>query len=335
MPATVTRQAFALVDSSNQSLGSLALKTIYDPVARTMTIVGPDGPGRPWLTPDQSYKIVLLVPTEKRSDIGGVRAIDRATLYPNQKLEFVFRAGPSERQTTFEPTVDFCADVLPVFVAKCASSTCHGISESAASSLVLGSSQGVRVTAIGRIAQSSNVDARASSARATPSQFGGNMAIIEPGDPGSSWLTYKLELARPLGIDAGPKPDLRCNPPVSEPPVPPPATTFTPLAPASQDADDVERKILDDYVLGREMPYPYPASAYVPPPPTAANPSPTTYFYTPLDFQERERIRIWIARGAQIRECGACEVLATPVADAGAPASPAPDAGAIIDASDQ
>ncbi|MBX3206925.1 MAG: hypothetical protein KF764_17775 [Labilithrix sp.] len=316
LPATITRQSFLILDNTNTPLENAAIRTLYDPIARTVTIVGPDGPGRQWLTPEQSYKLVLLVPRDPTSDLGGFRAIDRAPLHEGQKLELVFRAGPSAHEALFEPAVDFCADVLPIFHTKCGGPSCHGPSSRAASSLVLSTSEGVRVTARGRIAQGSNTAASATRPESTPSLFGANMEIIKPGDPGSSWLLYKVELARTPVVDAGPAPDVFCTPPEGAPAVPAPAPPFTTLAPARTSADEVERAILNDYVTGREMPYPYLPSTYVPPPPTATEPHPSAYAYTALDFQERERIRIWIARGAAIRECGGCGVREP---DAGSP----------------
>ena len=347
LPSTITRQSYVIVDNTNTPLPNAALRTLYDPVARTVTIAGPDGPGKPWLTPDQSYKLVLLVPSDPKSDLGGFRAIDRATLDPAQKRQFVFRAGPPSQTTLFEPAVDFCADVLPIFTLKCSDPSCHGSSDTAASSLILASAEGVRVTARGRVAQGANTGPRASSEEPTPSLFGVNMPIIKPGDPGSSWLMYKIELAPHPVVDAGPAPQVLCTPPAGAPSIPEPSPAYATLAPARINADDLERSILNDYVLGREMPYPYLPATYVPPPPTPANPNPTAYFYTPLDFQEREKIRIWITRGAEIRECGGCGLVEPPpptASDAGTTDAEAPaaddagtsDAGdaAVSDAND-
>jgi len=325
LPSTVTRQSYVILDNTNRPLESLALKTVYDPVARTVTILGSDGPGRPWLTPDQVYKLVLPIPKDPKSDLGGFRAIDRTPLHANQKLEIVFRAGPPTHQTQIEPVVDFCADVFPLFFMKCSSPTCHGPSDSAASSLVLGSSEGVRLTARGRVAQGSNTAGRANTPETTPSLFGANMEIIKPGDPGSSWLVYKLELARERPASAGPKPELQCTPPPGAPSIPAPAPAFATLAPAQTSPDDIERAILSDHVLGPEMPYPYTPETY-----SSAR---SAYYYTPLTFQERERIRIWIARGAEVRECGGCGIVTPPDADAGA--SSAPDSGTQADAGDR
>lgn len=319
LPSTVTRQSYVIVDNTNRPIDSLALKTVYDPVARTVTILGPNGPGEPWLTPDQVYKLVLPIPTDPKSDLGGFRAIDRAPLGADQKRELVFRAGPPAHQKQIEPEVDFCADVFPLFFMKCNSPACHGSSTSAASGLFLGSADGVRQTARGRIAHGSNTAGRANTPETTPSLFGANMPIIAPGDPGSSWLVYKLELARERSGDAGPKPELACTPPPGAPSIPAAAPPFAALAPVQTSPDDIERAILSDHVLGPEMPYPYPPETYS----EARSP----YFYTPLTFQEREHVRIWIARGAEVRECGSCKLPS--------PTDAAADAGADADAGDR
>jgi hypothetical protein len=70
------------------------------------------------------------------------------------------------------------------------------------------------------------------------------------------------------------------------------ASPYVPLAPAALEPRDEERAALSDRVLGREMPYPVQQA--------------TAYDEEPLTFQERETIRMWIARGALVEDCGAC-----------------------------
>ena len=65
-PTTITRQSYAILDSSRQVLANTTLRTLYDPVARVVTIAGPDGLA-PWLTPGQSYYLVLATPTDPTS----------------------------------------------------------------------------------------------------------------------------------------------------------------------------------------------------------------------------------------------------------------------------
>ncbi|MBX3234017.1 MAG: hypothetical protein KIT84_33245 [Labilithrix sp.] len=295
LPSTITRQSYAIVDNQNQLLEALDLKTVYDPIARTVTIVGPLGPGVPWLTPGLEYKLVLGLPRDERSDLGGFRAIDRSPLEPSQNRQFSFRAGAVRGATTLDPPVDFCADVLPIFQARCSGATCHGAPAGtnpprAASSLVLNSHDGLRLSAIGRVAQGANTGARAFTPASDGPVFGVDMALIAPGNPGASWLMYKIEMAPLPVVDAGPQPAYVCKRPGAA--VPTPAQPYQALAsPWNDRASDAERGRLGDYVLGREMPYPP---------------------VQPLTFQERQRIRMWITAGAEVRDCGDCTVVEPP-----------------------
>jgi len=74
LPSTTIRQSFAIADNKNNVLPADGFQTIYDPVARTITIAGPKGPGVAWLTEGLEYKLVLFVPPNNSTDIGGFRA---------------------------------------------------------------------------------------------------------------------------------------------------------------------------------------------------------------------------------------------------------------------
>jgi hypothetical protein len=335
LPITITRQSYVILDGRNQPLPPTDLHTLYDPVARTVTITGPEGPGKAWLDENASYKLVLRIPPDRATDINGFRAIDRAPLLASQTLEFVFRAGPKTQTTTFEPTVDFCTDVLPLLSAKCAG--CHDGVGLNSSSLDLSSASGVRISAIGRVAQGANTAARAYLPNPPGSVFGVNTAVVQPGDPGSSWLIYKIELALqpattiPLMTtvettnDAGTGTALSvpanfvCQPPAGAEKTDA-AADVTPLALAKTQASESERVVLNNYVIGQEMPYPVYGGANV-------------YEEQPFTFQERERIRLWIAQGAQTRECGACAKVPVTAGDAG-DGGGAGDAGGSGDAGD-
>jgi hypothetical protein len=320
LPSTVNRQSIVIVDGAHQPLApELALVSVYDPVARTITI---SGQKQTWLTEGQPYILVFLIP-QGNADQGGLRAIDRATLSPDQPLEIPFIVGPKAGPPA-EPTVSFCRDVLPIFASKCSLSTCHGTGGQAAASLVLDTSAGVGATALKRIAQGSNTGPLSSSPPSGQSRFGVDMPLIDPGNPGNSWLMYKVDLARPPGIvDQTDK--LACTNGVLEQRVP---FVFAPLAPRTQRAaDDIERSILSDFILGREMPFPL-------------VPSTGGYGDAPLTFEEREIVRIWIKSlvpGPAVPECGGCGTYTPPDASAGDASGPetgAGDAGDAGDASD-
>ncbi len=280
------------------------------------TPAGRDAPaGEPWLTEGQTYTLILPIP-EGDSDVGGFRAIDRATLFRDQKREFAFQVGPKANVPP-EPSVTFCRDVLPIFAAKCSLPTCHGSGDRAAAGLVLDTSAGVSATAIRRLAQGSNTGSRSAQAASGNRFFGVDMPIIDPGSPGNSWLLYKVELARQPAPRQDP-PSYACTVGLNEPSA---KFVFAPLVPQAQRAaDDIERSILDDFILGREMPFP----------PSRAG----AYEDEPLTFDEREKLRLWIqslpADGVSVPDCGGCGVLPDAdagVSDSGTDASAAGDAG--------
>lgn len=335
LPSSVNRQSLTIVDANNQAVtADKAPIIVYDPVARTVTVGAPSV--GPWLTPGQPYKLVVA--------LGGLKAIDGAGLAPNQPLlkpltkdifavEFVVAgtpsadAGPPGMPVTTEegvtadlPKVDFCRDVFPIFFLKCGGPQCHGAGNTAAASLVLDSQIGIERTAINQVAQGSNVGPIAGT---PPSEarrvFGADMPIISrhaslaSGSPGNSWLMYKVEMAA-QPVSQEPRPALECDGRVE----PGAAPSYRPLAPQPRPyADDLERSILSDHVLGREMPFPVPQTG-------------GDYTASPLTFDERELIRIWIATGSKTTDCGGCRI-ATPPSDAGTTtdaATPPADAGA-------
>jgi len=295
LPASITRQSIVVTDANGQPFTADDAPIItYDPVALTVTA----NPPRPdWLKEGLSYKVRFTIPPNDDVNDQGFRAIDRATLDPNQQLEYAFFVGPKTGNANGEPKLNFCSDVLPIFAAKCSETVaCHGSQSQSpehAAGLALDSSRGVANTAINRVANGANTSGRGGDPDAPGRVFGVNMAVIKPFEPDNSWLMYKVELARPTTIDAGTLPTIVCAPPQGQPAFPPRQGRYVPLAAAYTTADDIDRTVLSDYVLGREMPYPN-------------KPQETTAFETPLTFAEREAIRIWIAQGAVVTDCGGC-----------------------------
>jgi len=298
LPISVVRQSFILLDSSNQPVQ--AVLVTYDPVARVVTLSNPNPSQATWLTPDQPYKIELPVP-KGDEDSAGVRAIDRATLDPSKPHEIGFTVAAAAPAAPAEPATSFCRDVSPIFQARCSASFCHGTPQAGAKSerfpdgqsrpaagLVLETSVGVKNTALLRVAHGANTGGLAGAGEAPGHVFGVDMPIVDPGNPANSWLMYKLLLAPLPDSDAGANIRTKCDGSQGDLPATGffPATTFAKMS-------DGERSRLSDYVLGNQMPYP--------PQPGREDRSQN------LSLEELERVRAWIAQGATVDECGACQ----------------------------
>jgi len=340
-PATVLRQAFVLRNAD----GSVAASPLvtYDPVLRKVTLYNPNSTQQNWLNAGQTYKVTFPIPNP--GDVmGGVLAIDNATLDPSADNSVGFRvcaataADPCPAPAYQPPAIDFCNDIQPIFQNHCSAGQCHGAPPQGsktlpAAGLILDTSNGIAYTAVGRVAQGSNTGAQAAVSPPPGRIWNANMQLVHPNDPGDSWLLYKLMLALPSPyccaaappVDAGAGADggvdagmtscttsnvaacetdslrVQCSPSAA-PPTPaqvfatpglPPVPDFT----AFQSQGDFARGDLAKYILGREMPYPSDPSA----PPGAPTDNP------PLSYDELERISLWIAAGAAVVECGACQ----------------------------
>jgi hypothetical protein len=253
LPESISRQTFVTAITPPPL-------TSYDPVTRIVSIT-PLAP----LVPGQTYEVQIASP-QSATDLNGLRAIDGATLDPNDPKQGVidFMVSAPTTQTSIA-TIDFCASVQPI-LGSCSGNNCHG-GYLPADGLELTTNAFVQSTAIGRVAHGSN--SGPSALPQTPGlRFGQDMPIIDPGvggagDPGDSWLIYKLLLAEvPAGSPmAGPFP-----------------VQWQPLS-------DAERTVLGNYVTGREMPYP-------------ATPSATVS--AGLSTEQMETLSVWIAQGATV-----------------------------------
>lgn len=280
VPFTVTRQSFQLHDL--RGVGQTP-SIAYDPVARIVAIT----PAAP-LQADQTYAISI--------DPNGLRAVDGATLDPKYKtIEFSVIADDAGPPQPAAPTIDFCNDILPIFTAKCGGSSCHGgagptaTDPGPAAGLWLTSPTAIAATAVGRVAQGANTGPRASP-QAPGALFGVDMPIIDPGNgapaggnPGNSWLVYKLLLAVP---PARAGQTVLCDGGSASP------TDVSGLhvvvQPAfANPAHDNARGGLSDHVLGREMPYPADPTVPLAPLEDAG---------APLTIDELERVSRWIAQ---------------------------------------
>jgi hypothetical protein len=307
LPSTVTRQSFPLTDLNAQAYGTPTI--VYDPVARSVSLF-PKTPLPPCqsfrvylLTPAQGQGVgglqaidgATLDPktqpylefpvagtcatgleagvAEGGQDAGGEAGSggggDAAASEAGAGDAGANDAGSSVG-TGVLPTIDFCADVLPIFRSTCSSFACHG-GNTPVVGLRLDTSSGVASTAIGRVSVESNQGSRSTSVPPN-ALFGVDMPIIDSsgtqGAPGDSWLIYKLLLATP--------------------PASTPVTNYH--SEPWGDMPSGERTTLGNYVYGSPMPFP--------PPPNLLLPG-----MGPLTLDQMEQISFWIEQGAPTPPC--------------------------------
>lgn len=262
-PLTVTRQSVALRDAFNQAPVNPTVS--YDPVRRVVTLANPSF-GKPWLLAGQPYKVIVSAPASP--DDLSLRAIDGAGLAKTVVIGFF--AAPA-RGVAPEPTVSFCRDVFPV-LRSC--NGCHGAPAAgqrveAIAGLVLETESGIEATAKNRVAIGTNRGARSAVAPPGPS-FGIDMPIIDPGNPGNSYLLYKL-VAQPGGAT-----------PWTKQPCPGAAVVPKWAVATAPRADDAETERLTNVMGGFPMPYAREG----------------------VSDEELDRLRLWIAQGAKVESCG-------------------------------
>jgi hypothetical protein len=297
-PASVTRQSFAIRDASGNFLQPAVT---YDPVARVVTLLNPGGT-EAWLVAGLTYTVSIGV--SKADDYtggSGPRAIDGATLAAAVSKTFQ-AVAPTAPTPTSDRAIDFCADVLPIFQLRCSGGSCHaapGQVTRPAEGLVLQTAAGVANTALGRSSQESNTGALAKP-QVQGRAFGVNMALVDPGNPGGSWLLYKVLLGQLRAVDQGLDAGVATCGAGGTAPLPVAQTTLpqpTPLITAD------ERARLSEYVLGNQMPYPLNLPSSTPTPITPTDDESSTL---PLTYEELQRVRAWITQGAKTAECPSC-----------------------------
>jgi hypothetical protein len=275
-------------------------------------------PGAGSLDVGQPYKLYIL-PPKNAGDPNGLRTIDGATLAADSPSVLSFTAAAATTPTVQTPTIQFCRDVAPVIsdMDRCAG--CH-LAPSPFAGLALDTIADIQHTAIDLVAHGSNTGpfamTPAPAGLFTRDEFTQDVPIIDPGpngggtaafagppaadgavplpnttgDPGHSWIIYKVLMAPPPACD--PSPNANYPPcdggalPANAAPVPASIAHLYEVAcsdagdPCPQPLPDDERARLASLITGLAMPYPLPA-------PVGA-----------LTVAEQELLSLWIAQGA-------------------------------------
>jgi hypothetical protein len=295
LPITVTRQTFILVDEAASTV-AITFAIAYDPVARVVTLT-PEQP----LSAGHTYNVSIESPNNP-TDSTGLHAIDGATMDPETPRAITFQVvaatgtPPVTCNGIVGPCMSFCADIQPIFEYDCTAGTnCH-LAKPPPLGLGLydppdDTASIILATAINRLSVESTMGAL--SEPGPPSfHFGQDMPIIDTttvtdpntlapvgptgsGDPGDSFLIYKVLMAEPGGSP----------PPVSGGTPLPTSVYSMPWDPLS----DGERATLASLIPGREMPLP-----------SLVGPQPNP---NGLPVDSLERLSLWIAQGAPLSNC--------------------------------
>jgi len=206
-PRTAIRQAICIrsdaspVEGFDSCSGGIFLRPSYDPARRVVTYYQEDDSVR--LAPDTLYVVTVLAPRDS-GDVG-IRAFDGAALEASRSFLIRTSDAPAATPTDQPPAADLalCPNdkkgIVGIFIdGGCPS--CHGPLDPSRTGLVLRSRDGIEQTAY-RSAKETQFGANADAPAVNPPRFGANMANIAPGDPGSSYLMYKILAATPVDPD--------------------------------------------------------------------------------------------------------------------------------------
>jgi hypothetical protein len=204
-PATVNRQAIQVYTGDPMVASTIPFDVDYDPIERVVEYRMPSGYR---FAKNALYQLVLVQP--EGEDVFGIRAFDGAPLREDElPLHGSFFTSDQEAEVPAEEAPPGCRDIVDqVFkrLGSCAGSECHNHEANAVlgskgrdllggapHGLWLDSPGAVRVSAIGRVArQTETGDESGGISELSGPRFGVRMALIEPKNPGSSYLLYKL-----------------------------------------------------------------------------------------------------------------------------------------------
>lgn len=195
-PATVNRQAIQVFTGDPARSPAIPFDVVYDPVERVARFHMPGGYG---FMPRTLYQLRLLAP--KPGDELGIRAFDGAPLAEGElplEVSFYTSNAPVAQPVGTAPT---CHDIVTQVLdfprlGNCASQECHAATNNALGAapagLWLDGRYNLRVTAVGRVARGTELGDASGVPLQNAPRFGVQMPLIDPKNPGNSYLLYKL-----------------------------------------------------------------------------------------------------------------------------------------------
>lgn len=198
-PSTANRQGIRVYTGDPEVSPVIPFLVRYDPLERVVTYAMPEGFS---FAESTLYRVEFPVPEEP--DDFGFRAYDGAALEEGSvPLEFGFFTGnfrvsePPLRAPSCEQIV---REVFARPLGNCQSAQCHASEENefgaAPHGLWLDRRVHVRATAIGRVARQTEIAPQSGVPLEDSPRFGAAMPIIDAGNPGNSYVVYKLLLGQ-------------------------------------------------------------------------------------------------------------------------------------------
>lgn len=191
-PSTAVRQSIR-VTSGSEEVSAGFLQPEYDVIERVLVFRRQKGA---LLEPGALYTIELVAPSEDSEF--GLEAYDGAPLVNGDvPLRFDFRAARAAPPDREPPPAREAVPTDVTFFGTCNNTACHNSAESATSDvprmgLDLASVQGIKTTAISKVAHQTDFAAKVGVPLENPARFGVNLPVIDPNRPGNSYLLYKL-----------------------------------------------------------------------------------------------------------------------------------------------
>jgi len=200
-PATVNRQAIRLFTGDPKvSPGVPPFEVSYDPIERVVEYRTPPGYA---LAPTTLYRLELNV--ARGPDDPGVRAFDGAPLAEGSlplQLSFFTGDGPTQAPAAAAPAcAEIVGELTSVFSA-CTGAACHQKGGNAVAGqalpdaphgLWLDTPRRFTLSAVNRVARETETgDQSGGPPTERGPRFGVHMALVDPHNPGGSYLMYKL-----------------------------------------------------------------------------------------------------------------------------------------------
>jgi hypothetical protein len=246
------------------------LEPTYSPLERE--VIFRRAPDEPRFAAGTTYRLAVLAPAGEGDY--GFRAFDGAPMAKTVTVDFTVAAqDPAGATDEVLPSSDLWSGLKP-YVDTCSlGAGCHSTPPGggAAMGLDLQTAERIQLTAVGKVAHQTQTGEHGDDPDQSPRRFGRAMPIIDPENPGNSYLLYKIAI----------------GPNARDPALPP--------GEAAALEAEIQR-LRASVVAGMPMPPSTQASFWLHPPPPEV---PMPQIIPRVDGGDLDLLTAWIAQGAQ------------------------------------